>query len=85
MVDQSELRRVPVFADLPDEQLDWFISQSQEMRLKAGDAYVRQGDPADAMFVVLEGNLQGRADRAGEAYVFDLAPGDITGVLPFPG
>jgi signal transduction histidine kinase len=83
MVDQSELRRVPVFADLPDEQLDWFISQSQEMRLKAGDAYVRQGDPADAMFVVLEGNLQGRADRAGEAYVFDLAPGDITGVLPF--
>jgi signal transduction histidine kinase len=53
------------------------------MRLKAGDAYVRQGDPADAMFVVLEGNLQGRADRAGEAYVFDLAPGDITGVLPF--
>jgi hypothetical protein len=29
MVDQSELRRVPVFADLPDEQLDWFISQSQ--------------------------------------------------------
>ena len=64
MVEKSELRRVPVFADLPDDQLDWFISQAQEMNLKAGDAYVRQGDPADAMFVILEGHLQGRAERA---------------------
>ena len=83
MVEKSELRRVPVFADLPDDQLDWFISQAQEMNLKAGDAYVRQGDPADAMFVVLEGHLSGRAERAGETFVFDLEPGDITGVLPF--
>ncbi len=45
MVDNSELLRVPVFADLPDDQLAWFISQSQEMNLKAGDRYARQGDP----------------------------------------
>ena len=83
MVEKIELRRVPVFADLPDDQLDWFISQSQEMNLKAGDVYIRQGDPADAMFVVLEGQLQGRAERAGETFVFNLEPGDVTGVLPF--
>ena len=59
MVDKSELRRVAVFADLPDDQLDWFISQSQEMRLKAGAVYSRQGDPADAMFVILEGRNSG--------------------------
>jgi hypothetical protein len=45
MVDKSELLRVPEFADLPDDQLDWFISQSQELNLKAGDVYSRQGDP----------------------------------------
>jgi signal transduction histidine kinase len=83
MVDKSELRRVPVFVDLPDDQLDWFISQSQEMHLKAGDIYSRQGDPADAMFVILEGHLQGRGELAGETVAFDLEPGDITGVLPF--
>src|SRR5271165_1311777 len=83
MVDKSELLRVPVFADLPDEQLDWFISQSQEMNLKAGDTYSRQGDPADAMFVILEGHLQGRGELAGETVAFDLEPGDVTGVLPF--
>jgi signal transduction histidine kinase len=83
MVDKSELRRVTEFADLPDDQLDWFLSQAQEMHLKAGETYSRQGDPADAMFVILEGHIQGRGELNGEAVVFDLEPGDVTGVLPF--
>ncbi|MGD0566857.1 MAG: ATP-binding protein [Candidatus Sulfotelmatobacter sp.] len=83
MVENSELRRVPVFADLPEDQIAWFISQAKEMNLKAGEVYSRQGDPADAMFVVLEGQLQGRGELAGEPFVFDLEPGDVTGVLPF--
>ena len=45
MVDKSELLRVPAFADLPDDQIAWFLSQSQELNLKAGDNYSRQGDP----------------------------------------
>lgn len=83
MVEKSELLRVPVFADLPDDQIAWFISQSQEMRLKAGDTYARQGDPADAMFVILEGQLEGRGEIAGETVTFSLNSGDVTGVLPF--
>src|SRR5579863_2437810 len=83
MVDKSELRRVPVFADLPDEQLDWFLSQAREMNLKAGDTYARQGDPADAMFVILEGLLQGRGEIGGETVTFDLEAGNVTGLLPF--
>jgi signal transduction histidine kinase len=83
MVEKSELRRVQEFADLPDDQLDWFLSQAQEMNLKAGDVYARQGDPADAMFVILDGHLQGRGELGGETFVFDLEPGDVTGVLPF--
>jgi signal transduction histidine kinase len=83
MVDKSELLRVPTFSDLPDDQIAWFISQSQEMRLKAGEVYARAGDPADAMFVILEGHLQARGERGGETFVFDLEPGDVTGILPF--
>jgi signal transduction histidine kinase len=84
MVDKSELRRVPVFADLPDDQLDWFLSQAQEMNLKAGETYLRQGDPADAMFVILAGQLQARGEMGGgETFVFELEPGEVTGILPF--
>jgi signal transduction histidine kinase len=83
MVDKSELLRVPAFADLPDDQIAWFISQAQEMNLKAGDVYARQGDPADTMFVILEGRFQARGELGGEAVVFELEPGDVTGLLPF--
>jgi CRP-like cAMP-binding protein len=83
MVEKSELLQVPVFADLPDDQIDWFISQSQEVHLKAGDTYVHQGDPADAMFVVLEGQLQGRGEFGGETLFFTSKTGDVGGVLPF--
>src|SRR5580700_6414970 len=83
MVDKSQLLRVPVFADLPDDQIDWFLSQSQEMNLKAGNSYSRQGDPADAMFVLLEGQLQGRGELAGDSVSFSINAGDVTGVLPF--
>ena len=83
MVDKSELLRVPAFADLPDDQLDWFLSQSQELNLKAGEVYAQQGTPADAMFVILAGQLQGRGERGGETFIFDLEPGEVTGILPF--
>ena len=66
MVDKSELLRVPAFADLPDDQLDWFLGQAAELHVKAGDTYFHEGDPADAMFVILEGQLQGRGDIGGE-------------------
>ena len=83
MADRSDLLRVPAFADLPEDQIDWFLSQAQELHLKAGNTYFRQGDPADAMFVILEGQLQARGELGGEAVVFSTKPGDVTGVLPF--
>jgi len=77
------LHNVPVFADIPSDQIDWFISQSRVTPLKAGQAYARQGDPADAMFVLLEGQFQWRGEFSGETFVRDLGAGEVTGVLPF--
>jgi signal transduction histidine kinase len=83
MAQNSELLRVPVFAGLPDDQLSWFIAHSEELLLKASDTYFRQGDPADAMFVILEGQLQIRGELGGETVVLPIVAGDVTGVLPF--
>jgi signal transduction histidine kinase len=83
MAERSELLRVPAFADLPDEQIDWFLSHTEDVHLKAGDTGFRQGEPADAMFVILEGQLQARGELGGEAVLISAKPGDVTGVLPF--
>jgi len=83
MVEISDLVHVPVFSGLPEDQLTWFLSQCQELRLKAGENYTRQGEPADAMYVLLEGEFQMRGELAGENIVIPLKAGDVTGVLPF--
>src|SRR5579863_481645 len=77
------LRGVPAFQGLPEDQIDWFLSQAQDLRVKAGDTYARQGDPADAMTVLLEGQFQWRGELGGETLVVELKAGDVTGVLPF--
>jgi signal transduction histidine kinase len=83
MVDTSELLRIPVFADLPDDQVSWFLSQSQELTLKPDDTYIHQGDAADAMYVILDGQLQAKGELAGGVVTLAHKSGDITGVLPY--
>lgn len=83
MVEKSELRTVPAFADLPDDQLDWFLGHAQEVHLAAGETYIRAGDPADWMFVILEGQMQFRGEFGGEAIMITIKPGEVTGMLPF--
>ena len=83
MADQSELAHIPAFSGLPEDQVAWFLAQSQEIHLKEGEVCVRQGDPADAMFVILDGQFQWRGEFSGETVIFTSKTGDVTGVLPF--
>ncbi len=81
-VSRDELRTVPVFHDLPDDQLDWFLEHATEHRLAPGDMYVRAGDPADRMVVVLEGELQARLEGPDETS-FTTHAGSVSGILPY--
>jgi signal transduction histidine kinase len=83
MATPTELLRLPIFADLPEDQIAWFISQSQELALKPDEIYVHEGDPADAMFVVVDGQLSLKGEMAGGLVTFTSNPGDVTGALPF--
>src|SRR5260370_26138933 len=83
MTENEELLRVPGFADLPNDQIEWSISQAKELRLKAGDALINAGDTADAMFVLLEGQLQARGEIGGETVIITVNTGQVTGRLPF--
>lgn len=75
----EDLRKVQTFEDLPEDQLAWLAQQGKEVRLEAGEVLTRAGDPADKMFVLLEGELQFRRD----GFVTNVRPGAVTGMLPF--
>src|SRR3954452_18814716 len=81
---KTALRKIEVFSDLTDEQLDWFSANSEDVRLAPGDILIREGDPADALFVILEGEMRGRQKSAGaDAPSYVARAGQVTGMLPF--
>ncbi|MDP9372314.1 MAG: cyclic nucleotide-binding domain-containing protein, partial [Chloroflexota bacterium] len=72
------LRRVPLLAGLPDEQLAWIADRGTEVRLGPGERIAREGDPADGFYVVLEGETEWTKRVGGhDAYVVTLGPGTI--------
>jgi len=83
MISSAELRRVTAFSDLPDGQIEWFLSHIVEVSVKAGEAFVRQGDPADWMFIFLEGLFQWRGEFGGDTVSLPAQAGEVSGVLPF--
>src|SRR5512132_1227279 len=82
-IDKAELTKVPAFQGLPDDELDWFLSQAEEMRMAAGQNVFYEDSPADAMYVILEGEIQGRWEQGGEMMVFSIGAGNVSGKLPF--
>jgi signal transduction histidine kinase len=82
MIETRDLRNIAVFSDLPEDQIAWLIQQGEEVCAEAGEILFREGDPADHMYVFLEGELEGRAERP-ERRVFEARAGAVTGLLPF--
>ena len=78
---KDALRHVQIFSDLEDDQLSWFASNSEELRFSAGEVITREGDPADALFVLLEGEIRGRKESAPDSIVGQA--GQVVGMLPF--
>ncbi len=80
----ADLRKVAPFADQPQDDLEWFVSQAQERRIEVGGITVAEGAPADTMVVMLEGEMRARRENGPQdGPVFTARAGDVTGVLPF--
>jgi signal transduction histidine kinase len=79
-----KLQAIQVFADLPQDDLLWFVAQCTEHRAAVGDIIIREGTPADSMLVVLEGEMRARSEHGNpDGPVFTVRGGEVTGMLPF--
>jgi len=82
------LRRVSVFADLPNDQLQWFADHTEERRFHPGEILFRRGEPAVWMTIYLEGEIHAyMGDKAHDGYVYIARAGEpkteVSGLLPF--
>ena len=70
------LQEVDIFAEVPTEQLAVLATIADEVPLLAGDGLYREGEPADALYLVLDGGV--RLHR-GDDTISEVGPGEAFG------
>jgi hypothetical protein len=87
--DRSELRAdstprlssVPLFSGISREELTTLLTMIKSLRVACDQAVVREGEPGDSLYLVVEGMLRvtTRGDSGEEIRLADLGPGDFFG------
>jgi signal transduction histidine kinase len=65
----EELRRVPLFADLSEEDLERLHEMAETISITAGEPLFEEGSPGDALYAILEGELEITKRRGGRDVV----------------
>jgi signal transduction histidine kinase len=79
----AELRKVDVFADLPEDQLAWLAERFEEIRVEQGTIVSRPGDPVEYLVVLLEGELRWQRNDMPDGPSFTARAVQVTGLLPY--
>ena len=78
------LRHVGPLAGMTDEEYLWLATNGTELFIDANVTVFEQGEPADAMTILLKGEVQVQRDRIGVSPVMFIGrAGQITGLLPY--
>jgi signal transduction histidine kinase len=80
--DRELLRRVQLFAELSEEDFSWVADGAETVELAAGDVLAAEGEPGDALFVIMSGELQVvKRSRTTDVPIAVLGPGEIVGEM----
>ena len=77
-MDASRLKSLPLFKDVPDEELAQIAGFAQEVNVEEGRELVREGDFSYEFMAIEEGEAE--VTREGQ-HVADLGPGDFFGEM----
>jgi signal transduction histidine kinase len=76
------LRAAPLFAQLPQEDLERLATRAEPVSLAAGELLLKEGDPGDALYVVVDGELEVSKQSGGvEISLNRVGPGTIQGEM----
>lgn len=80
----TELRQVPEFKSLPQNQLQWLSEKGNVAAFYDGDKVFSKGDPIDQMRIILKGEVNFFIEQGGNLRnIGTIEKGEITGRLPF--
>jgi signal transduction histidine kinase len=78
----DELRKIPLFADLSEEDLERLYQMAETVSIPARQLVLWEGDPGDSLFVVLTGELEVTKRQDGQDILLALRkPGQFFGEM----
>jgi CRP/FNR family transcriptional regulator, cyclic AMP receptor protein len=77
-MDATQLKRIPIFADVPDEDLRVITTFATTDEVPEGTVIVKEGDFANHFMAIEDGTAE---VRRGDEKVGELGPGDIFGEM----
>jgi len=76
------MRRLPLFAAFPEEQLQCFVDDMHEINLNAGDILFREGDAPNGLYVLVDGAMEVTKRMNGQEVVLaSYHPGEFFGEI----
>jgi CRP/FNR family transcriptional regulator, cyclic AMP receptor protein len=75
-VEVSQLKSVPLFAEVPDESLAKIAPFAKVDEFASGKEVIREGGYSNDFYVIMDGTA--KVEREGE-HLADLGPGDVFG------
>jgi NTE family protein len=76
------LRAIEIFSSMPDDALEELAAAAETTRLRTGDQLMREGDPADAVYVVRHGRMRTFVHVGEERKVIgEIGRGEVVGEM----
>lgn len=72
------VRRVPMFAELDDDEMTWVAELATEFEVPAGFVLIERGQPGSGMFIITDGTVTVELPQG----PVELGPGEFVGELP---
>ena len=80
----EDLKIVSEFQQVPNDQLEWLISQGEPQELQKNELLFNAGEPVTTCYILLEGKMRICAVQSGKQKELRiLDPGQVTGYLPY--
>lgn len=78
----NDLRKSPLFQGLSDEELKALLDMAEPVSLRAGEILIKQGEPGDSAYVILNGEFEIQKQTGQSLIRIDVRnPGDVVGEM----
>jgi CRP/FNR family transcriptional regulator, cyclic AMP receptor protein len=72
-----------MLAEFSDRDFDWLLTAGRKKRVASGNFLIREGEPTDALYIVLDGSLAVSVEALGGEVIAHLGSGEVVGEMSF--